>query len=65
MNNKVTIKMNLELSLSNDISSLIEYHEEMLEKNLNNMSKESLSKEKDIHEVLKAFDLMEKAYNLK
>lgn len=29
------------------------------------MSKESLSKEKDIHEVLKAFDLMEKAYNLK
>lgn len=32
MNNKVTIKMNLELSLSNDVSSLIEYHEEMLEK---------------------------------
>ncbi len=59
MNNKVTI------NLSNDISSLIEYHEEMLEKNLQNMSKDSLSKEEDIHEVLKAFDLIQKAYNLK
>ena len=59
MNDKVTI------NLSNDISSLIEYHEEMLEKNLQNMSKDSLSKEEDIHEVLKAFDLIQKAYNLK
>ena len=57
-------RINLELSLSNDISVLIKYHEEILKRISHNISKDSLSKQEDILEILKAFELMEKASNL-
>jgi len=57
-------RIKLELSLSNDISELIKYHEEILKIISHNISKDSLSKQEDILEILKAFELMEKASNL-
>lgn len=56
-------KIKLELSLSNDVSTLVKYQEEMLEEISPDLSKESLSKQEDILEILKAFSLMEKVSN--
>lgn len=56
-------KIKLELSLSNDVSTLVKYQEEILKEISPNIFKESLSKQEDILEILKAFSLMEKVSN--
>lgn len=56
--------MKIEVSLSNDISTLIEYYEEVLKKNLHDLSTDSLSKQEDILEILKAFKVMKEASDL-
>ena len=56
--------MKIEVSLSNDISTLIEYYEEVLKKNSHDLSTDLLSKQEDILEILKAFKVMKEASDL-
>lgn len=56
-------KIELKLSLNNDVSTLVEYQKIILENFSSYMSKTTLSVQEDILEVLKAFSSMEKASN--
>lgn len=56
-------KIELKLSLNNDVSTLVECQKIILENLSSYMSKTALSVQEDILEILKAFSSMEKASN--
>lgn len=63
LNNKNMAKIELKLSLNNDVSTLVECQKIILENLSSYMSKTTLSVQEDILEILKAFSSMEKASN--
>lgn len=63
LNNKNMAKIELKLSLNNDVSTLVECQKIILENLSSYMSKTALSVQEDILEILKAFSSMEKASN--